>query len=98
VNSLRTGDFFFAKVFGRWVGALWRSLYFCSGIGTASGCVFHPVMTGVGLFSSDEPRVHSGSGKQSKVASIEIRWASGIVQTFTNVAADQVLKFEVRPK
>jgi hypothetical protein len=98
VNSLRTGDFFFAKVLGRWVGADWRSLYCCRGIGTASGCIFHPVMTSVGLLSTNDPRVHFGSGRESKVASIEIRWPSGIVQTDTNVAADQVLKIEEPPK
>jgi hypothetical protein len=48
----------------------------------------------VGLLPSGDPRVHFGSGTESKVASIEVRWPSGIVQTVTNVAADQVLKIK----
>ena len=98
VNSLRTGDFFVAKTLGRWVSALWRSLYFCSGITTPFGCIFPPVTTSVGLLPSSDPRVHFGSGTESKVASIEVRWPSGIVQTLTDVAADQVLKIEGPPK
>lgn len=98
MNSLRTGEFFLAKALGRWIGALWRSLYFCSGIATPSGCILHPVATGVGLLTSSGPRVHFGSGTESKVASIDIRWPIGIVQAVTDVAPDQVLKIEGPPK
>lgn len=91
MNSLRTGDFFLAKALGHWVGGF---LYFCSGIATPSGCIFHPLATGVGLLPSSDPHVHFGSGTESKVASIDIRWPSGIVQTVTEVASDQVLKIE----
>jgi ASPIC and UnbV len=94
VNSLRIGDFFVAKRLGRWVSALWRSPYFCSGLTTPSGCIFHAVMTSVGLLSSRDPRLHLGRGTESKVASIEVCWPSGIVQTVTDVAADQILKIE----
>ena len=94
VNSLRIGDFFVAKALGRWVSALWRSPYFCSGSTTPSGCIFHAVMTSVRLLSSSDPRLHFGPGTESKVALIEVRWQGGIVQTRTDVAADQVLKIE----
>ena len=94
VNSLRTGYFFLAKALGHWVGALWRSLHSCSGIATPSGCIFHPVTTSVGHLPFSDPRVHFGSGTENKVASIEIHWPSGIVQTVSDVAADQVLKIE----
>jgi hypothetical protein len=94
VNFLPIGDFFVAKALGRWVSALWRSPYFCSRITTLSGCIFHAVMTSVGLMSSSDPRVHFGPGTESKVAPIEVGWPSGIVQTVTEVAADQILKIE----
>jgi enediyne biosynthesis protein E4 len=51
-------------------------------------------MTSVGLLSSRDPRLHLGRGTESKVASIEVCWPSGIVQTVTDVAADQILKIE----
>ena len=91
MNSLRTGDFFLAKALGHWVGG---SLYFCSGIATPSGCIFHPLATGVGFLPSSDPRVHFVFGIESKLASIDIRWPSGIAQTVTEVASDQVLKIE----
>jgi hypothetical protein len=88
------GGFFAAKALGRSVNALWRSPYICSGITTLSGCIFHAVITSVGLLSSSDLRVHFSPGSEGKVASIEVRWPSGIVQTVTDVAADQILKIE----
>ena len=35
--------------------------------------------------------LHFGLGQSDKVDEIEIRWPSGVVQTLTDVAADQVL-------
>src|SRR6266702_8425411 len=98
VSSLQTGDFFLAKAPGRWVGALWRSMYPCSGFATASGCIFRPVTNGVGFLLSSNPRVHIGSGTETRAASIDIRWPSGMVQSVTDVAADQFLKIEGHPK
>jgi len=95
MNSLRIGDFFVAKALRRWVAALWRILYFRSGMTNRSGRIFHNrVTTSVGLLSSGDPRVHFGSETESKVAPIEVRWPSGIAQALTDVAAGQVLKIE----
>jgi hypothetical protein len=61
---------------------------------TPSGYIFRPVTTSVGLLPFSDPRVHFGSVTESKVASSEVRWPSGIVQAHTYVAADDVLKTE----
>jgi len=99
VNYLRTGDFFVAKTLRLWLRAPSRSLCFSSGIATPSARIFHnSIATSIGPLSSNDRRVLFGSGKESKVASIEFRWPGGIVQTDTNVAADQVLKIEEPPK
>jgi hypothetical protein len=86
------------KACGHWDGDLWHSLYFSNGKATPSGCIFHPVRAGVGPMSSRDPRAHFGSGTESKVNSIDIRWPSGIVQTVRDVASDLVLKIEGPPK
>jgi len=49
------------------------------------------VNAGEGYLSCNDPRVHFGLGKHTKVDILEIRWPSGIVQTFTDVKADQIL-------
>ena len=91
MNSLRT----VAKTRGPWVGALWRSPRFCSAITTRSDRIFpNPVTTSEGPLSSSDPRVHFGSGTESKVGSTEVRWPNGMVQTVTEVASVQVLKIE----
>ena len=41
--------------------------------------------------SASDKRVHFGLGSNAVVKLLEIRWPSGIVQTLTNVKADQVL-------
>jgi len=41
--------------------------------------------------SSSDKRVHFGLGKNGAAKLLEIRWPSGVVQTLTNVKADQVL-------
>jgi hypothetical protein len=38
--------------------------------------------------------VHFGLGEETKIASIEIRWPSGIQQALKNIAADQLLKID----
>ncbi len=92
-----TGDFFLAKVPGRWVGALWRSLHSRNELATASGRIFYAVTNGVGFLPSRNRRVRIGSGTGSKAASIEIRWPSGVVQSVTDAAAYQFLKIEGHP-
>jgi hypothetical protein len=94
VSSLRTGDFSVVKARGHWEGDLWHSLSFCNGMANPSGCIFHPVTAGVGLSPSSDLRAHFGSGTESRVNFIDIRWPSGIVQTVREVASDLVLKIE----
>jgi len=50
----------------------------------------------VGFMSSSDKRVHFGLGAETKIASVEIRWPSGIRQTLLNVTADQILTVEER--
>jgi hypothetical protein len=62
---------------------------------TASGRVlYNHVSISTGFMSSSDKRVHFGLGQESKVASIEIRWPSGIQQVLKDVSADQVLKID----
>ena len=59
---------------------------------TASGrTLYNHVSVSVGFMSSSDKRVHFGLGAEAKIASVEIRWPSGIQQTLKNVAADQFL-------
>ncbi|HEU0008138.1 MAG TPA: ASPIC/UnbV domain-containing protein, partial [Terriglobia bacterium] len=60
---------------------------------TPSGrTLYSHVTVSVGFLSSSDRRVHFGVGQETSATSIELRWPSGIVQTLTNVPADQVLK------
>lgn len=62
---------------------------------TASGRVLcNHVSISTGFMSSSDKRVHFGLGEESKVASIEIRWPSGIRQVLKDIAADQFLKID----
>jgi hypothetical protein len=62
---------------------------------TASGRVlYNHVSVSVGFMSSSDKRVHFGLGQESKVASLEIRWPSGIRQVLKDIAADQLLKID----
>jgi len=62
---------------------------------TASGRVlYNHVAISVGFMSSSDKRVHLGLGGETKIASIEIRWPSGIQQVLKDVAADQFLKVD----
>ncbi|HET9318957.1 MAG TPA: CRTAC1 family protein [Bryobacteraceae bacterium] len=56
--------------------------------------LYNHVTVSVGFMSSSDRRGHFGLGGEKSAASIEIRWPSGLVQTLTNVAADQILKIE----
>jgi hypothetical protein len=59
---------------------------------TASGrTVYNHVTTSDGFMSSSDKRVHFGLGAEKVVATLEIRWPSGIVQTLKKVRADQIL-------
>jgi hypothetical protein len=52
------------------------------------------VTTAGSYLSSSDKRVHFGLGSETTVASIEIRWPSGIRQTIKNIPADQILKVD----
>ena len=59
---------------------------------TASGrTLYNHVAISVGFMSSSDKRVHFGLGAETRSASVEIRWPSGIQQTLKDVAADQFL-------
>ncbi len=47
--------------------------------------------TTVGYASSADTDVHIGVGAITLIPAVEIHWPSGIIQTLTNVKADQVL-------
>jgi len=65
---------------------------------TASGRVlYNHVAISVGFMSSSDKRVHFGLGRDSRIASLEIGWPSGTVQTLKNVSADQFLKIDEPP-
>jgi len=62
---------------------------------TTSGRVlYNNVSISTGFMSSSDKRVHFGLGEESKIASIEIRWPSGIRQVLKDIAADQFLKID----
>lgn len=66
---------------------------------TASGRVLHNHVTvSVGFMSSSDRRVHFGLGAEKDIASLEIKWPSGITQPLRNVKADQILKVEEPPR
>jgi enediyne biosynthesis protein E4 len=50
------------------------------------------VRSGGGYISQSDFRLHFGLGKATKADSIEIRWPSGVVQHFENVAGNRVVK------
>ena len=74
-----------------------------SGIGARLTCVtqvpgesrphrqIDEVRSGGGYFSQNDLRVHFGLGKAEKVASLEIRWPSGQVDTLKDIKANQVI-------
>ena len=62
---------------------------------TASGRVlYNHVAISAGFMSSSDKRVHFGLGKETSIASVEIRWPSGVQQVLKDVAADQFLKVD----
>ncbi len=62
---------------------------------TASGrTLSNHITTSVGFMSSSDKRVHFGLGTETGIASLEVRWPSGTVQTLRNVKADQILRID----
>jgi enediyne biosynthesis protein E4 len=59
---------------------------------SASGLIqYFTVNTAVGYLSASDKRLLVGLGGDATATSVEIRWPSGIVQTFQNVKAGQTL-------
>lgn len=62
---------------------------------TESGRVLHNhVAISVGFMSSSDKRVHFGLGSDTKIASVEVRWPSGVRQIIKAVSADRLLRVE----
>jgi len=61
---------------------------------SGTGVQLATVTTGGSYLSSSDKRVHFGLGGESLVATVEIRWPSGIRQTLHDVAADQMLQID----
>jgi hypothetical protein len=60
----------------------------------AGRTLYNHVTTSVGFMSSSDRRAHFGLGAETKLAKVEIRWPSGIVQRFDNPAVDQIMKID----
>ncbi|NWG13807.1 MAG: CRTAC1 family protein [Acidobacteria bacterium] len=58
--------------------------------------LYEHVTTANGIYSASDKRVHFGLGKADRIASLEIRWPSGIVQTITNLEIDRHYVIEER--
>jgi len=62
---------------------------------TASGRVlYNHVAISVGFMSSSDKRVHFGLGNETRIASIEIRWPSGVRQLLKDIQADRQLNID----
>jgi hypothetical protein len=61
---------------------------------TSSGQQYATVSTASSYLSASDKRVHFGLGGESSIQKLEIRWPSGVRQTLTNVAVDQVLQID----
>jgi len=62
---------------------------------TPSGrTLYNHVTVSVGFMSSSDRRVHFGLGRETRVASIEVRWPSGLVQTLADVEADRIIQVD----
>jgi hypothetical protein len=46
---------------------------------------------GMSYMSANDPRIHFGLGKRTKIASLEITWPSGQVERLTNVPINQII-------
>jgi hypothetical protein len=43
------------------------------------------------MSGSSDRRVHFGLGRATRIDKVEVAWPSGVRQTLSNVAADQIL-------
>jgi hypothetical protein len=61
-------------------------------IATADGHMqYNHATTSAGMSGSSDRRVHFGLGTATRIDKLEVIWPSGIRQTLSNVAADQIL-------
>jgi len=60
----------------------------------AGRTLYNHVTTSVGFMSSSDRRAHFGLGAETKLAQVEIRWPSGIVQRIDHPAVDQIMKID----
>jgi hypothetical protein len=58
---------------------------------SASGVQVRPLVLARGYMSSSEPIVHFGLGDDTRITRLTVRWPSGHVQTFENLAVDRRL-------
>jgi hypothetical protein len=58
---------------------------------TESGTQIDEVRSGGSYYSQNDLRVHFGLGKSKRVDTLEISWPGGKVETFKNVAANQLV-------
>jgi hypothetical protein len=58
---------------------------------TSSGPQYNHVTTAVGYGCASDRRVYFGLGKDSLVQELQVTWPSGIIQTLSEVKADQIL-------
>jgi hypothetical protein len=63
-------------------------------IETAAGPQWYTVTTSSSYLSSGDKRAHFGLGKADAVATVEIRWPSGIVQMLHNVKGDRYVTID----
>src|SRR2546421_2245311 len=61
---------------------------------SSAGIQLATVSTGGSYLSSSDKRVHFGLGPDTRLATIEIRWPSGVQQTLHEVAADEILQVD----
>jgi enediyne biosynthesis protein E4 len=61
---------------------------------TAQGRQWAIVTTASSYLSSSDKRVHFGLGVEKAAQTLKIRWPSGILQTLSNVAGDQILQVD----
>jgi enediyne biosynthesis protein E4 len=65
---------------------------------SASGSQYFTVSTAVGYLSASDRRLTVGLGRDATATRVEIRWPSGVVQTFENVKTGQVLTATEPPR
>ena len=58
---------------------------------TADGPQVEEVRGGGSYYSQNDPRVHFGIGKATRIDRLEIRWPNGYEEKWTDLAADQII-------